>query len=266
MPAVTTVPTGAPCWVDLASSRVDDSRDFYAQLLGWTVDEPDPQLGGYAYFRKDGVPVGGSAPAMEAGDPETWTVYLATEDAQKTAEASEAAGGRVVVPPMQIGEHGTMGLVAGPGGPVGFWQAGTFQGTGLVMEPGTPCWYELHTASYDASLQFLRDAFGWETHAMDGPDGRYSTLVSDGQWYAGVADAASLPGGAAGWVVYFGVDDTDATLERATALGGTVLQEAQDTPHGRVAALADPLGARFFVVGVAADVPGTDAQPAGEAR
>ena len=47
------------------------------------------------------------------------------------------------------------------------------------------------------------------------------------------------------WAIYFGVDDTDAALERVVELGGTVTQPAQDTPYGRLAQAADPTGASF---------------------
>ena len=59
-------------------------------------------------------------------------------------------------------------------------------------------------------------------------------------------DASQLSEGAApGWTIYFGVEDTDAALERAVELGGKVTQEAKDTPWGRLAQAADPTGTAF---------------------
>jgi len=46
------------------------------------------------------------------------------------------------------------------------------------------------------------------------------------------------------------VADTDATVAKAVELGGSVLVPAQDSPHGRFAGLADPMGAAFNVVQV----------------
>ncbi len=55
-----------------------------------------------------------------------------------------------------------------------------------------------------------------------------------------------LPEGAtAFWTIYFGVDDTDAALERIVELGGKVTQPAKDTPWGRLAQAADPTGTAF---------------------
>jgi hypothetical protein len=48
--------------------------------------------------------------------------------------------------------------------------------------------------------------------------------------------------------VYFGVEDTDAALAKVVDLGGSILMAAEDTPYGRLAAAADPTGARFKLV------------------
>jgi uncharacterized protein len=59
----------------------------------------------------------------------------------------------------------------------------------------------------------------------------------------------SLPEGTpAVWEVYLGVEDTDASLATVERLGGTVLEPAVDTPHGRMAKVADPTGATFRVI------------------
>jgi predicted enzyme related to lactoylglutathione lyase len=50
------------------------------------------------------------------------------------------------------------------------------------------------------------------------------------------------------WSVYFGVEDTDAALAKVVDLGGSILMAAEDTPYGRLAAAADPTGARFKLV------------------
>jgi predicted enzyme related to lactoylglutathione lyase len=48
------------------------------------------------------------------------------------------------------------------------------------------------------------------------------------------------------WLVYFTVQDTDASVEQARDLGGAVLAPAMDLPNGsRIAVIADPQGAAF---------------------
>jgi hypothetical protein len=45
--------------------------------------------------------------------------------------------------------------------------------------------------------------------------------------------------------VYFRVADVDSALRGIGRLGGSVLRPAADTPFGRLAEAADPMGARF---------------------
>lgn len=62
----------------------------------------------------------------------------------------------------------------------------------------------------------------------------------DGSGYLG--DAPSK------WSIYFGTDDTDASVAKLLELGGSVLTPSQDTPFGRIAEIADPTGASFRLV------------------
>ena len=63
-------------------------------------------------------------------------------------------------------------------------------------------------------------------------------------------DASSFltAGAPASWSIYFGVDDTDKALAKIVDLGGSVVQPAEDTPYGRLAAATDATGALFKLV------------------
>ena len=258
MPAQDSYPLGAPCWVDLTTSDTERSRAFYCELFGWTADEPVEEFGGYFNFSKDGVLVAGGMTA-QPGMPDVWSVYLTTDDAEKTVDAAAANGGQVVVPPMPVTDLGTMAVLTDPGGAaIGLWQPGSHQGMGAIGEAGTPSWFELQTRDYDASVEFYRDVFRVETQIVgDDPGFRYTTLVRGAEMLAGIMDASQyLPEGApAQWSVYFGVDDTDAALARTVELGGSIDTPAEDTPYGRLAVAADPTGARFKLVAPNEDMP-----------
>jgi uncharacterized protein len=250
MPTRDTAPLGAPCWIDLASSDIDKSCDFYAALLGWTHESAGEDYGGYVRFAKDGQPVaGGMQNDPSFGMSDGWSIYLAVADAEATTAAATAAGGSVIVPPMPIPELGSMGLLADPtGASIGIWQAAPFQGFGVLAEPGAPSWFELHTRGYDAALDFYRTVFGWDVHvAADEPGFRYSTLDEGEDGKAGVMDASGFlaEGAPSQWFVYFAVEDADKTIAQAEDLGASVVVPAEDTPYGRLATLADPTGAVF---------------------
>ena len=252
MPTRDTPVIGAPCWVDLMSSDVARSRDFYCELFGWSAEEPVEEFGGYFNYRKDDVRVAGCMSAQQPGVPDVWSVYLTTDDAEKTLEAAAANGGQVVVAAMQVADLGTMGVVTDVGGAaVGLWQPGRHPGFGVFGEAGTPSWFELNARDYAASVAFSREVFGWDSHVVsDTPEFRYTTLRHGDAWLAGIMDASEfLPEGVpAHWSVYFGVDDADAALTTAVRLGGAIVRPAEDTPYGRLATATDATGAQFKLV------------------
>jgi uncharacterized protein len=47
------------------------------------------------------------------------------------------------------------------------------------------------------------------------------------------------------WFFFLGADDVDKTVQLVLDNGGSVIRAAEDTPYGRLAAVADPTGAGF---------------------
>jgi uncharacterized protein len=253
MPTRDSAPIGAPCWVDLMTTDVEGSRAFYGELFGWTSEEPNEQFGGYFTFSKDGVQVaGGMASQPGVGVPNVWSIYLASDDAAKTLEAVTANGGQIYAEAIQVMDLGTMAVAADPGGAaIAVWQPGSHKGFGIFAEVGAPSWFELLTRDYATSVDFYREVFHWTTRVhSDTPEFRYTTDNDGDTMLAGVMDAGGfLPEGVPNhWSVYFGTSDTDATLAKILALGGSIVTPAEDTPYGRLAAAADPAGAVFKLI------------------
>ncbi len=246
-----TAPMGAPCWADLWTSDVEGVRRFYSELFGWEAQAPSPEFGGYFMFTRDGVPVAGAmGPMGDQPADNTWKIYLASEDMAKTAPSARAAGAELSFEPLAVADLGVQAVMVDPTGAViGARQAGTFPGFTVLNERGAPSWFELQTGDHRAAVAFYRSVFGWDTRVVgDSDEFRYTTMREpggDGD-LAGIMDASSwLPTGTAAWSVYWEVDDVDATVAKADALGGSTLDAPEDTPYGRLATLADPAGARF---------------------
>jgi len=243
-------PVGAPIWVDLFTSDIGRARGFYEGLFGWTAREGPPDYETYLNFSKDGALVAGctSFPRF-ARTPDMWNVYLRTEAIEATMDVTAAQGGGVLLAPVAIGDIGTMAFVTDVGGAlVGVWEPTGHRGFGRVAEPGAAAWFELRTRDYDATVEFYRCVFGWETQVVtDTSAYPYTMLVHGDEGLAGIVDASAIPDSrdAAHWSVYFGTADTDATLARTVELGGRVVTPAEDTPYGRLALAADPMGAFF---------------------
>src|SRR5487761_1108487 len=234
-------PIGAPCWADLWTSDVEGSRRFYTELFGWQADAPDPNFGGYFMFTRNGLPIAGGMgdmPGMTANN--TWKVYLASDDVEKTVELAEANGARVVSPPMEVGGAGSQSVIVDPSGAtVGVWQAKEFPGFTVIDEAGTPNWSELLTSDHATAVAFFHSVFHCETNTVSDTDEfRYTTLRSPegGEDVAGIMDASGfLPEGTGShWSVYWAVDDVDATVAKAERLGGRLVHGPETTPYGRL--------------------------------
>lgn len=246
---------GAPCWIDLMTSDTDKARRFYGELFEWDFQSGDQEkYGGYITASKNGKSVAGimQKDDSQAGMPDAWSTYLRSDDAAATAAAATEHGGQVFVPPMDVPEQGVMAIVGdATGAAIGIWQPREMTGYELVAEPGTPAWHELHTKDYPAAVKFYEDVFGWDTDVMsDTPEFRYTTLGAGDAAKAGIMDASAyLPAEVpSNWQVYFAVEDADASIEKAVALGAQVVDGPDDTPFGRLATLADPTGALFKIV------------------
>jgi predicted enzyme related to lactoylglutathione lyase len=243
--------------VDLGVDDIARAVTFYEQLFGWDIQAGPPEAGGYRMCLKDGRPVAGIGPQQgPPGTPPTWTVYIASDDADETAGKIKAAGGQVLVAPMDVMDVGRMAVAADPAGAVlGVWQARSHTGMQVANEPGSVGWNENFSRDMDGNQAFYRAVFGYEYGDMSTPEFRYATLKLDGQEVGGIGALGNgvPPGVAAHWSTYFLVEDTDAAVATVTKGGGSVTREPWDSPYGRMAVVSDDQGAAFSLMGT---VPG----------
>jgi predicted enzyme related to lactoylglutathione lyase len=119
-------PPGAVAWTDLTVPDATQVRDFYAAVVGWTHSPVD--MGGYADFCMnrpgDGQTVAGicHARGVNADLPPQWLIYITVLDLDSSVAKVAAAGGRVLVPPRDLG-GARMAVVRDPAGAV----AGLYQ-------------------------------------------------------------------------------------------------------------------------------------------
>lgn len=248
---------GTPCWIDLMSPDVDASTAFYSGLFGWDAADEHDEEGNriYTNYTRGGQVVAGAA-AQQAemkGAPPVWNTYIATADVDKTSKKVEEAGGTVMMPAMDVMEHGRMAIYGDPTGAViSAWQAGTHIGAQVCNEPNTWSWNELLTRDVEAASAFYSDVFGWSYDSMDMQVGTYHVIQGGDE--GGRGGLMAMPPGMPDmvpnhWSVYFTVSDADATVERARELGGQVVQGPDDMPDvGRLATLHDPMGGSFMIL------------------
>jgi uncharacterized protein len=104
---------------------------------------------------------------------------------------------------------------------------------------------EIRSQDPDATRAFFAELFGW-TYS-DGAFPGY-TFVDPGLEGALPTAIGPLQGGADAVLFFVGVEDVEATLERAEQLGGKTIQAAQKVPGVTFGVLADAQG---HVIGVA---------------
>jgi len=248
-------PAGTPCWVDLSTDDVARATTFYSSLFGWDTQVGPPESGGYVMCEVEGRPAAGIGPKMgPAEQPNAWTTYLATEDADATASKITEAGGQVLAEPFDVMDVGRMAVGMDPGGAVfGIWQAAAHKGMGVANEPGSVTWNENMSRSFAANKDFYTTVFGYQYDDMSSDEFSYATFRTTGDSIGGIGDLGTMapPETPSHWMTYFAVDDADDAVENVTKLGGTVMRPAWDTPYGRMAILGDDQGAVFAIMGLA---------------
>ena len=250
---------GTPSWVELSSPDTDASAAFYGALMGWAATEPGAveETGGYRMFQRDGETVAGLTGHVQEGQPTAWSTYFSVADADDTAAKVQAAGGGVVVAPMDIMDIGRMAFFADPSGAVfGVWQPKTFTGADVVGEPGSLCWSEVLTRDAERGKAFYPAVFGWHAGrpTFEGAPESYTVWELGGTPVGGMmqmTDEYFPPQVPSHWGVVFAVADCDAAVARARELGATITNEPMDMPIGGFAGLVDPQGASFTVMQMA---------------
>jgi uncharacterized protein len=256
-----TYENGVPCWTDHSSVDPHAAVTFYGGLFGWETEDVMPPGSDSSYFmaRVRGRDVAALSGQMNPGPP-MWTTYVAVDDADATAARVAQAGGQVLAEPFDVFDSGRMAVFAdNSGAPFSIWQAGRHTGAGLVNEPGAMCWNEVMTRDADGAERFYGEVFGWRTSAMPFEGGEYTLWHLPGEGEPdprsdGIAGMTPMVGEQwptdlpAHWMVYFAVEDTDATASRSEERGGRVAVPPFDSSVGRIAVLNDPAGAAFSVI------------------
>lgn len=254
MSEMTSYAPGTPNWVDLSAPDLDAAEKFYGELLGWEIPElpNSADLGGYRRATRDGADVAGAMPLMQEGQPPAWTNYVSVADADETATAVREAGGSVIAEPMDVMDLGKMAVFADPTGAVfGVWEPGTFPGAARVNETGALAWNEVNTRDPEGAKEFYGSVFGWTADDQDmGGLGTYTVWMLGDSSVGGMLDMRGrVPDEVPPhWLAYFGVDDTDAAVEKAKELGGGIAFGPIDIPAGRLAIVTDTAGAAFAVI------------------
>jgi uncharacterized protein len=151
--------------------------------------------------------------------------------------------------PMDVGDQGRMAVFQDPvGAVISAWQ-GTRMGGFQTEGSNAFGWGELNARGVESDLPFYGEAFGWTVKKSPMGEGQplYNEFQIDGRSVAGGTEMSSMVPAEmpSYWLVYFEVDDVDASHRKAIELGGRELNGPMDFPGGRFSIVSDPDGAAF---------------------
>lgn len=243
---------GTPSWFDLMTPDIEKARAFYKSVFGWDYDVSGPEAGNYSTAKVSGRKAAGMG-SMPPGAPfpSAWTVYFNVDNADTTTDAIKQNGGKVLMGPMDVFEHGRLVVATDPtGAAFGLWQPKDHKGAEVRDVHGTMGWQEVHTRDANKARDFYGRVFKLEPVKLEDSSGMdYWTLNRGKEMFGGVCKNTKMPEQVPPhWLAYFCVDDTDKAVATVKSSGGKVMQDAFDTPHGRLATVADPWGAVFALV------------------
>jgi predicted enzyme related to lactoylglutathione lyase len=248
---------GTFSWPELSTTDQKAGVEFYKSLFGWDVNEQPMGPGEtYSIFTLRGKDVAAGytmrPEERQSGAPPHWNLYVTVANVDESAKRAESLGAKVLAAPFDVMDAGLMAVLQDPTGAVfHLWQPGKNIGVKILNEPGALCWSELTTRDPKAAEAFYTSLFGWTPkHSAPSAVMDYTEFSIQGQPSVGMmAMPAHMPPHVPSyWMPYFQVEDCDAAVAKAKALGASVMVGPQDIPNtGRFAIVKDPQGAVMAV-------------------
>lgn len=241
---------GTFCWTDLTTTDQAAAKVFYSGLFGWEAeDRPVGEGAVYSMMKVDGKDVAAISPQppqqREAGAPPVWNSYISVESADEALARATTLGGTAHAPAFDVMDVGRMAVIQDPQGAyLMVWQPRSHIGAQLVNAPGALVWNELASPDLDASSAFYGGLFGWTLEPFENSPTPYLGIKNGGANNGGMRplDPSGMP---PHWLVYFGIENIDAGLAKATELGGETIAGPIDIQMAKIAVVRDPQGAVF---------------------
>ena len=109
--------------IELNTADVGPAKAFYRKMFDWKLK--DEKMGpGMTYTMLDAgkEPGGGMQKKPMAESPNMWLPYVQVDDVKKSIAKAEKNGAKILVPYMEIGPNGSLGIFLDPAGAaLGVW-------------------------------------------------------------------------------------------------------------------------------------------------
>jgi uncharacterized protein len=243
---------GKVIFVELVTPDLAAAEKFYGGLFGWTFRDTQAGAIRYAEASLDGHTVAGMVhrdmPAGERRQP-AWLTFIAVRDVDAAKAAALKNGAKVLFEPHTIPNRGREAVFTDPQGATFAVLASTSgDPPDELADPGEWIWSSLITSDPDADAAFYQNLFDYEVFDLPADPGLQHLMVATDSYARASMNSlpANKPNMHPHWLNYVRVDDAVQAAAKAVALGGRVLVEPRIDRHGgRVALVADPMGAPF---------------------
>ncbi|WP_051325431.1 VOC family protein [Glycomyces tenuis] len=258
----TSIPLGAPVWVDANTPDLAAEVAFYTRLFGWTTFDSGEEFGHYTEFClgssvASARAVAGMAPNQsdQPDKPAGWGVSFHVRDCVSAAAEAEKLGAATITSPMRVGDDLVFAGMRDPdGGTFGLYEP-LREDMGFMAygEPGAAAWFEyVYNGVPAEAMQFYAELLDWSVveAVSEDPDELAPPVelrTRESGFEFGVCRAAADPT-APQWIVCFAVGSVDRVAASAVGAGGSVAVPPGDEAGMRTATLASPTGAMFGVV------------------
>jgi hypothetical protein len=119
-----TLEIGSIGWMDLTIADAPRGRDFYRDVVGWSVQDAGMRdmSGEYADYAMQapgsGKAVAGVCHARggNADLPPVWLIYITVENLEASLEKVRAGGGKVLGGPRSLGKQAVYAIIEDPAG------------------------------------------------------------------------------------------------------------------------------------------------------
>ncbi len=260
VPASQEMHVGKVAFVELVTPNLSVAKRFYAGMFDWDFRDLKVGADDYSEASLDGRLVAGlTHRTLAAGEQgrSAWLTFISVRDVKATMKTALSRGAKVLLEPRSQANRGQQAVFADPQGAV-FAVLASSSGDppDELADPGEWIWSSLSTTDPEADAGFYQDVFDYEVHDLDDDvategvaDAAPQHLLFATEDYARASAnilQAKQPGATPHWLNYIHVEDVTEMCAKLISLGGRVLVEPRmDRQGGRVAIVADPLGAAF---------------------
>ncbi len=236
------------CWNELQTTDEAGAKKFYSTVLGWrTGDYPGAGVK-YTLWKNQGKDVGGLAQACKEGIVPRWLAYVTVTDVDATASKAKAAGGRLLMEPLDVPTVGRIAVFEDPqGAALGIIQPlnkATARGANQIV------WCDIPVKDLDRAIRFYSAVLGAPVKKQQCEGMSFGLLPHAGEGAISGCLSPSSEGNepsSRGALIYL---NCGGRLDQAVAAvepnGGKVLKpKHQIGPHGFRAIVLDSEGNRI---------------------